>query len=492
MPKRCCELDNVMSGLHKVQRPVGEQTDAIQALKIQTRAATSSGSSEGSHVEEVRRLSHELQVTHAELAKASAERDTAVASLQSEGALRSELEEQIGRLQAERDELQGVATELKQKGERLQSEIVTVQKELSAAHKERQTIHQAIEKMKAAAQAVRREKEDLLVLLNTADERQRENSAALEGEHKIVVALSQDRDACQRQLQMLHEELTQAREALTDADRHISRLGQANDRLKTEGTRIGMQHLDNELPSQELPQDLSQATHRIDEMSQTLPAVHGYEAQTQPEGQPVDVLLQEDNLERPGPETTKNHVLQKKSLDADDISKDQHIDLTKTHEALRSVFEAEIAHGDIKVDQLGDQLIVKLKKRALFSSGQSELHAKGLTVLRRASDVFKSFSDKHIRIEGYTPYSPASVNLQERVRFQSNWMLSGERAIAAIQYLTEKGGVPSSNISAVGFAVRLGPVIKENSHTSMNRVSISDFMQRIQVLPSSVKVGVRL
>jgi hypothetical protein len=48
-------------------------------------------------VEEVRRLSHELQVTHAELAKASAERDTAVASLQSEGALRSELEEQIGR-----------------------------------------------------------------------------------------------------------------------------------------------------------------------------------------------------------------------------------------------------------------------------------------------------------------------------------------------------------------------------------------------------------
>jgi hypothetical protein len=182
------------------------------------------------------------------------------------------------------------------------------------------------------------------------------------------VGLSQDRDACQRQLQMLHEELTQAREALTDADRHISRLGQENDRLKTEGTRIGMQQLDNELRSQELPQDLSQATHRIDEMSQTLPAVHGYEAQTQPEGQPVDVLLQEDNLERPGPETTKNHVLQKKSLDADDISKDQHIDLTKTHEGLRSVFEAEIAHGDIKVDQLGDQLIVKLKKRALCSS----------------------------------------------------------------------------------------------------------------------------
>jgi chemotaxis protein MotB len=194
-------------------------------------------------------------------------------------------------------------------------------------------------------------------------------------------------------------------------------------------------------------------------MNQTLPAVHDNPVQAEPEGQPVEVLPQEDNLDRPGPtETTENHVAQKKSLDPDDLSMEEHID--QTQKELQSVFAAEIAHGDIKLDQLGDQLIVKLKKRALFSSGQSDLHAKGLTVLRRASDVFKSLSGKHIgiRIEGYTPFSPASTNLQERVRFQSNWMLSGERAIAVIQYLTEKGGVPASNISAVGFAVRPGTI----------------------------------
>jgi flagellar motor protein MotB len=452
------QLDNVMSRLDKVQRSVGEQTAAIEALKIQTKAATPSGSSEGARVEEVRRLSDVLQATQAELAKVMAERDTAVASLQSEGALRFELQEQIGRLQAERDELQRVATELKQKAERLQVEIVTVQKELSAAHQERQAIHQAMEEMRAAAQAEGREKEELLVRLNTADERQREISATLEAEQKTVVALSHDRDAVQRQSQTLHDELTQAHEALAEADRHISRLSEDNDRLKAEGTRIAMQHLDNALQSQQLTPELSQARQRISEKSQTLTAVHEQGSRVEREGQLLAVLPdQDDKPERPGPmETIENQILDRKPLEPKGVPEDASSQLTKAQEALQSVFLAEIAHGDIKVQQLGDQLIVKLKKQALFSSGQSELHAKGLTVLRRASDVFKSLTDKHIRIEGYTPYSTAGATLQERVRFQSNWVLSGERAIAVLQYLIEKGGVPASNVSAGGFAVRLG------------------------------------
>jgi len=332
-------------------------------------------------------------------------------------------------------------------------------------------LNQTIEERSAIAQTVGRENEQLLLRLNTAEERQRENTVTLEGEHKTVVALSEDRDACQQRLHVLHDELSQVREALTDADRHIIRLSQENDSLKTEGVRIGMQQLDNELPSQTLPQDLSPATHRIAEMSQPLQAVPDA-ASAKPEG-PVDVLPRVDHLERPAlTETTENHIGQKDSMVSDEPSKDQHIHLAATQDALRSVFEPEIAHGDIKVDQLGNQLMVKVKKRALFSSGQSQLHAKGLTVLRRASEVFKSLSGKHIRVEGYMPYSPGSANLQDRVRFQSNWMLSGERAIAIIQYL-EKGGLPASNISAVGFAVRLGAIDHGNqSHVDEPHIHI--------------------
>src|SRR5687768_10624764 len=104
------QLDSVRSRLDKLQRALSEQTDAINALKTQTTAAATSGHSDGPHVEEVNRLSGALQATNAEFAVVRAERDAVVASLQSERRLRSEMEEQIRLLQAERDEVQRVAT----------------------------------------------------------------------------------------------------------------------------------------------------------------------------------------------------------------------------------------------------------------------------------------------------------------------------------------------------------------------------------------------
>ncbi|WP_447985229.1 OmpA family protein [Nitrospira sp. Nam74] len=469
------QLDNVMSRLDNVQRSMSEQTAAIEALKVETRAATLSGSSEEARVEEIRRLSDVSQETHAELVKVTAERDTAVANLQSEGALRFELHEQIGRLQAERDELERVATELKEKAERLQGEIVTMQKELSAAHQERQAMNQALEEMRAAAQAEGREKEELFIRLNMADERQREMSATLEAEQNAIVAVSHDRDAVQRQIHTLHDELTQAHEALAEADRHISRLSEENDRLKAEGAHIGMQHLDNELQSQQLTPELSHARRRISEMSQTFTAVDEQGSRAEREGPLLAVLPdREGKLEQSSPmETTENQVVDRKPLEPKGVPEDERSQLTKAQEALQSVFLAEIAHEDIKVQQLEDQLIVNLKKQALFSYGQSELHAKGLTVLRRASAVFQSLTDKYIRIEGYTPYTTAGANLQERVRFQSNWVLSGERAIAVRQYFIEKGGVPASNVSAGGFAVRVGTTDRgEELHVNELRIHI--------------------
>ena len=132
-------------------------------------------------------------------------------------------------------------------------------------------------------------------------------------------------------------------------------------------------------------------------------------------------------------------------------SKDAEIQrLTRTHAELTKSLEAEIAKGDIRIQQVRDRLTINMVDRVLFDSGQAQVKPAGLKVLKQVSDILKNVTDKQIRIEGHTDNVQIGARLRER--FPTNWELSTARATSVVRFLIEEGGVPRENLSAVGYA----------------------------------------
>ena len=124
--------------------------------------------------------------------------------------------------------------------------------------------------------------------------------------------------------------------------------------------------------------------------------------------------------------------------------------LTRTQEELSRSLQDEITKGNISIQQVRDQLTINMVDRVLFDSGQAQVKASGVKVLKQVGDVLNKVSDKQIRIEGHTDNLPISAKLQDK--FKSNWELSTARATNVVRYLIDQGGVNRQQLSAVGYA----------------------------------------
>lgn len=85
----------------------------------------------------------------------------------------------------------------------------------------------------------------------------------------------------------------------------------------------------------------------------------------------------------------------------------------------------------------------------LFGPGSSELRAAGKQALDRVVAELNGprFRDKGVRVDGHTDDAPIQ---RSRDRNQSNWDLSGKRALAVVHYLEEKG-IEAGRLSFSGF-----------------------------------------
>ena len=111
--------------------------------------------------------------------------------------------------------------------------------------------------------------------------------------------------------------------------------------------------------------------------------------------------------------------------------------------SLKDVTQIEI----VQLQELtnGD-LVLTLPDKMLFRSGESTLRPEAFPFLQAISEVLIEL-DRHVRVEGHTDNVPIST-----VQFPSNWELSATRAVMVVRTLSEQYGVPSQNLSAVGYA----------------------------------------
>jgi chemotaxis protein MotB len=122
--------------------------------------------------------------------------------------------------------------------------------------------------------------------------------------------------------------------------------------------------------------------------------------------------------------------------------------VSRTYEDLLNEMKGEIEQGQIAITELKGKLTVDVVDKILFDSGQAEVKAQGMDVLKRVVEILKTVTDKIIRVEGHTDNVPIAGTLAKR--YPTNWELSAARAINITRYL-EKEGLDPTLLSAAAF-----------------------------------------
>ena len=101
----------------------------------------------------------------------------------------------------------------------------------------------------------------------------------------------------------------------------------------------------------------------------------------------------------------------------------------------------------IQVTEPGDNTIVlSLPELVLFESGAAALRAEALPFLQALAEALVEL-DRQVKVQGHTDNVPI-----RSAQFPSNWELSAVRAVMVVRALGELYGVPTQNLSAVGYA----------------------------------------
>jgi chemotaxis protein MotB len=118
--------------------------------------------------------------------------------------------------------------------------------------------------------------------------------------------------------------------------------------------------------------------------------------------------------------------------------------LRNTYQGLVSDLEAELAAGQIEIQQLREGLQLNMAQEVLFSSGSAEVSRGGQAVLAKVAERIGE-APYRVVVQGHTDDVPISTE-----RFPSNWELAGARASRVVRILA-RDGVPPERLSAVSF-----------------------------------------
>lgn len=120
-------------------------------------------------------------------------------------------------------------------------------------------------------------------------------------------------------------------------------------------------------------------------------------------------------------------------------------ELTTTYDSLVGDLEAEVAKGEIRIEQLRDGLQVDVAQDVLFPSGSGELSKSGAAVLATVAARLAPLPYL-ISVEGHSDDVPIRATLAKQ--YPTNWELAGARAASVVRVLVE-GGVDGAKASAV-------------------------------------------
>jgi chemotaxis protein MotB len=257
----------------------------------------------------------------------------------------------------------------------------------------------------------------------------------LDKENGTLRSLTADHEATAAKLTAMMEELARARQRVEELNAEhqsaIAKLMTAHKELDTTKHRV-----------EELTGALATTTQEAARVTQDTEAANAELRKQQEALRDAEATLVKLRQEQ---QSLREQLQQEQSDKEREIQR-----LTQTQADLANSLKAEIAKGDIRIQQVADRLTINMVDRVLFDSGQGHVKPAGLKVLKQVSDILKTVTDKQIRIEGHTDNVRIRGKLKEK--FPTNWELSTARATSVVRYLLDQGGVDPANISAVGYA----------------------------------------
>ncbi len=121
-------------------------------------------------------------------------------------------------------------------------------------------------------------------------------------------------------------------------------------------------------------------------------------------------------------------------------------DLARSRDTLHAGLAKELLAGQIGLKLEGRGLIISLRESGFFASGEDSVSPAGSAILAKIAAVIQDIPNP-LRLEGHTDALPIHNS-----RFRSNWELSAARAIATMEVLRQRFGVPASRMSVAGYA----------------------------------------
>ncbi len=122
--------------------------------------------------------------------------------------------------------------------------------------------------------------------------------------------------------------------------------------------------------------------------------------------------------------------------------------LNSTYTNLVSDLEAELAAGQIQIEQLKEGLRVNVADDVLFAPGSAQLDGIGRDVLGKVAAQLAEL-DHHVEVQGHTDNVPIRGTLSKR--FPTNWELGAARA-ARVARLLQEEGVSGDRLIVASFA----------------------------------------
>ncbi len=104
--------------------------------------------------------------------------------------------------------------------------------------------------------------------------------------------------------------------------------------------------------------------------------------------------------------------------------------------------------GQFKIVLRDGRMVVQMPNEILFDFGSAELRPQGKEVLLKMAAVLKDAKKRSFLVAGHTDDVPVDPHAK---LYHSNWQLSTLRALAVVEFLQDKAGVPPEELAAAGY-----------------------------------------
>jgi len=138
-------------------------------------------------------------------------------------------------------------------------------------------------------------------------------------------------------------------------------------------------------------------------------------------------------------------------------------------ESIKKALEREIEQGAIEVENLGQQIVIRMREKGAFPEGSAFLQPKFRPLVRQIAELVKDVPGI-VRISGHTDDQRLDSEL-----YRSNWDLSSQRAVSVAQEMEKVRGFSHQRLRVRGMA-DTAPLVPNDSDANRalnRRVEIS-------------------